>query len=51
MTPNEIKSHYADVDRANELERQERLDSIKKSDEELLNYIRKVREVYQDTTG
>ena len=51
MTANEIKSHYADVDRANELQRQERFDSIKKSDEELLNYIRKVREVYQDTAG
>ena len=48
MTPKEIKRHYAEVDRANELQRQERLDSIKKADEELLNYIRKVREEYQD---
>lgn len=51
MTANEIKRHYEDVDRANELQRQERLDSIKKSDEELLNYIRKVRSAYQDTVG
>lgn len=51
MTANEIKRHYEDVDRANELQHQERLDSIKKSDEELLNYIRKVRSAYQDTVG
>ena len=51
MTANEIKRHYEDVDRANELQRQERFDSIKKSDEELFNYIRKVRSAYQDTVG
>lgn len=51
MTPKEIKRHYAEVDRANELQRQERLDSIKKADEELLNYIRKVTQAYQDTAS
>lgn len=49
MTPDEIKRHYEEVDRANEIQRQERLDSIKKADEELLNYIRKVMREYQDT--
>ena len=49
MTPDEIKRHYEEVDRANEIQRQERLDSIKKADEELLNYIRKVSREYQDT--
>ena len=49
MTPDEIKRHYEEVDRANEIQRQERLDSIKKADEELLNYIRKVMEEYIDT--
>ena len=49
MTPQEIKRHYEEVDRANELQRQERLDSIKKADEELMNYIRKCREQYQDS--
>ena len=49
MTPDEIKRHYEEVDRANEIQRQERLDSIKKADEELLNYIRKVTREYCDT--
>jgi len=49
MTPKEIKRHYAEVDRANELQRQERLDSIKKADEELLNYVRKITDAYCDT--
>ena len=49
MTPDEIKRHYEEVDRANEIQRQERLDSAQKADEELLNYILKVRREYQDT--
>ena len=49
MTPDEIKRHYEEVDRANEIQRQERLDSINKADEELLNYIRKVTREYCDT--
>jgi len=49
MTPDEIKRHYEEVDRANEIQREERLDSIKKADEELLNYIRKVTREYCDT--
>jgi hypothetical protein len=49
MTPDEIKRHYEEVDRANEIQRQERLDSIKKADEELLNYVRKIRDAYCDT--
>ena len=51
MTPKEIKRHYKEVDRANELKRQERLDSIKKADEDLMNYIRKVTQAYQDTAS
>jgi len=49
MTPKEIKRHYAEVDRANELQRQERLDSIKKADEELMNYIMKGFKLYKDS--
>jgi len=51
MTPFEIKRHYKKVDRANELKRQERLDSIKKADEDLMNYIQKVTQAYQDTAS
>lgn len=49
MTPQEIERHYEAVDRANELQRQERLDSIKKADEELMNYIMKGFELYKDS--
>jgi hypothetical protein len=49
MTPDEIKRHYEEVDRANEIQCQERLYSAQKADEELLNYIEKVRREYQDT--
>ena len=49
MTPDEIKRHYEEVDRANEIQRQERLNSAQKADEELMNYIMKGFKLYKDS--